>query len=302
MLQNTKKEGCNISMNSIQKKIIEIFKEFDRICRKYKLKYYAIGGTCLGAIRHKGFIPWDDDLDVVMPIEDYFKFRNVCLNEGVLKKGYSIINPIDAKSSHCIYMKLQDNNTTFVENSEINFPEYYKGVWIDIMPLIGVPKNKLSSFIFKARLRYYWANNNNLKFDTSYKDKVNLKGKLLLLLTKCLSYKKDDNHYVKKWEKLLLKYPIKANNDLLFPWRIPARKPYKNTFPYKCFRDSVRVEFEDTTIMCPIDYDEYLRLDFGDYMQLPPKEKRISHSYCNSIIDLNKSYKMYQKEKRNIDE
>ena len=94
-----------------------------------------------------------------------------------------------------------------------------------------------------------------------------------------------------KWDKLCTKNPINNKNDILFCWRIPLTKPYSNIFNYEDFKDSIEVPFEDTIIKVPIGYDNYLKKDFGDYMKLPPENKRITHN--PAILDLNKSYKVY---------
>ena len=119
-------------MNELQSKILEIFKEFDRICRDNDLKYFAIGGTCIGAVRHKGFIPWDDDLDVAMPIEDYARFREVAPSS--LAPQYQIYDYEEHEKCGYQFLKLFDRNTTFIEERNNNL-DSCMGVFIDIMPV-----------------------------------------------------------------------------------------------------------------------------------------------------------------------
>ena len=121
-------------MNELQKCQLEILKEFIRICKDNNLQYYLVGGTCLGAVRHKGFIPWDDDIDVAMPRDDYDKFITL---QDQMKKPYFIQTYKSDKNYIYNFAKVRDSSTTFVENffacSQMNH-----GVWIDVFPLDGM--------------------------------------------------------------------------------------------------------------------------------------------------------------------
>ena len=124
-------------MNELQQKELELFKAFVRVCEKHNLKYFLVGGSALGAIRHKGSIPWDDDIDVGMPREDYDKFCELQYEyEGT---PYFIQN---FKSDPCYiynYGKLRDSSTTFIENTYKN-NRINHGVWIDIFTIYGFSK------------------------------------------------------------------------------------------------------------------------------------------------------------------
>ncbi len=278
-------------INNLQKRILIIFKEFKRICKKHHLHYYAIGGTCIGAVRHRGFIPWDDDLDVAMPFEDYDKFRKIAPDE--LKHGFSLVDYIENSEYGQNFLKIQDDNSTLIEDFEIDYPEKYKGIFIDIMPICGIKKNFISYSMLKLKLYYLRNIDRTLKYDL--KSKTTLKGKILWKVAHSLN-KKEITSYMKKWDYLCRKSPVSSSKDILFAWRIPLKKPYSNVFNYDWFSNTKEVPFEDTTILIPIGYDEYLKKDFGDYMKLPPVEKQINHN--PAILDLNKSYKEYAKEKR----
>ena len=277
----------------LQNVILEIYKEFQRICNKYNLKYYAIGGTCIGAIRHNGFIPWDDDMDLAMPIDDYLKFKEIACNE--LNQNYRLLDYLDTTRFYRnnLFIKIEDIRTTFVEKSEINDVNKYKGVCLDIMPICGCSKDikKRKKLIFQF---YKYIKLNQTK-NRSINEMKSVKGKLLWLLTQPIVCFKKDTYYLKKCEDLAKIYTLNESNDVLFIWRIPVRGNYKNCFPYSFFAESTSKNFEDTLIECPIDYDNYLKYDFGNYMKLPPKEKRITHRPI--LFDLNKSYLEYQKEK-----
>lgn len=278
-------------MNRLHQEILSIFRCFKQICKKYKLTYYAIGGTCIGAIRHEGFIPWDDDLDIAMPIEDYLKLREIAKRE--LNGRYRLYDYMDEKNNKFNFLKIHDISTTFVEKEEYNYPQKYKGVFIDIMPIAGIPKNKLLQKIYLNKLLLLTKLDLNNR--TPLKDKRTFISKLQWIMIKPLiSFKYD--FYTKIIEKNWKKYKISQKNDILFAWRIPLNKPYSNVFPYEYFSKAIDVKFEDTTIAVPIEYDKYLKRDFGNYMELPPAEKRITHK--PAILDLDRSFICYAERKR----
>lgn len=226
----------------IQLKELEILKIFQEICRQHNLRYFAIGGTCLGAVRHKGFIPWDDDMDLVMPYEDYMKFQEI-----TLPSGYEFLNYRSAKRTSFLNRasKIHDINTTFIENSNRNNPERYSGVYIDIYPINGLPKSKaeIKSMLFFSRLY--------LKLDRAvrmeYSDMKTLKGKVLWLLSAPVikSFMRISGlpyyYFSMKREKITSKYPFGSSDKVLFPWRRGKHNKegwYTNIFPYECFRTS----------------------------------------------------------------
>ena len=279
-----------MKVEDIQKKILEIFIEFKKICKKYNLRYYAIGGTCIGAIRHKGFIPWDDDMDVAMPLDDYIEFRKVAPTE--LKEPFELLDYLNKSQEHKLvsFMKLQNKNTTFIESVEKNYPSRYKGIFIDIMPIIGISKNRIANRMFQNRLQLYFYLNKIR--NTNYSERTTRKGKIIWKIFHVFVKNKNKEYYYEKMEKLYKKYTFSENNDVFFAWRIPLTKPYSNTFNYKWFQSTIELPFENTTICVPSGYEEYLTKDFGNYMKLPPKEKQVSN-HRNTIIDLNKPFREY---------
>lgn len=281
----------------IQAKILEIFKIFKKICDKYDLKYFAIGGTCIGAVRHKGFIPWDDDLDVAMPIESYKKFREIAKME--LKPPLELLDYLNENQEYQLlsFFKIQNTNTTFVETCDANRTNSNRGVFIDVFPITGCPTNKIKQKRYLKKLLFI-TRLNNVR-NRKYEEKTSFKGKAFWKISYLYMKGKPKNFFLKKWENLLCKYNFTSENDILFPWRIPTYDSYKNVFPYDYFKDFVELKFEDTTIKVPIEYDKYLKMDFGDYMTLPPIEKRCSN-HQTIEIDLNKPFEQYKKENLNF--
>ena len=126
---------------------LDILKQFINICNKENLQYYVVGGTLLGAVRHKGFIPWDDDIDVSMPRQDYEKFLTVA--KKYLSEPYFLQTRITDKNTLFNYAKIRNSNTTFIEQS-IKKLDMNHGVFIDIFPLDYYPASKVKSFFL------YW--------------------------------------------------------------------------------------------------------------------------------------------------
>lgn len=283
-------------IKKIQQIELDLFKEFKRICDKYQLIYFAIGGTCIGAVRHKGFIPWDDDIDVAMPYSDYKKFQMIAEKE--LKEGLSLYLPENHEQWNEIFMKLQNDNTTFIQSLQVGNPDDYTGVFIDIMPIYGMPKGKFlqrHASVFCNALRFL-----NGRHRTPFNKQYRVISKIGWVLDAPVRKLKPFNYYVELIKRIFGKYPFNYSDKVLFGWRkkpnmIDKNYTYQNVFYYDDFKEMLEVPFEDTSIAVPCGYDRYLTMDFGDYMELPPEEKRVSN-HDAVVIDLNKSYKEYIKE------
>ena len=120
------------NIKEMQKIELEMLLEVDRICKKFNIRYFLIAGTLLGAIRHKGFIPWDDDIDIIIPLNDYIKFCKVAEKE--LNKNYFLQN-YKTDFTAMWYTKIRKNNTTAIQANHKN-KLHHQGIWIDIFPLI----------------------------------------------------------------------------------------------------------------------------------------------------------------------
>lgn len=275
-------------MNDLQKEILKVFKEFDRICRKNNLKYFAIGGTCIGAIRHSGFIPWDDDLDVAMPLPDYLRFME-CANTELVKP-YELYISTEYQHGNNGYIKIHNSETAFIESSTKDFKDRYMGVFIDIMPISALPMDKQIKEQYMRECTFlkkmdYWH-----RYHVS--GVVGNKAKVVALITAIIRIGKKFNYYSDKLLSKMQEYSYDECEEVLFSWRIPVTGNYKNVFPAHIFQECMDVRFEDTLISVPKEYDQYLTMDFGDYMKLPPEEKRVPlHDYY--VLDFNKSYKDY---------
>lgn len=274
-------------LRNVQLKQLEIFKEFHRICTEHSLRYFAIGGTCIGAIRHKGFIPWDDDIDVVMPYEDFQKLR---LLRQKFCKQFEVLDFDNSLYHAFLFLKIHDNTTTFIEESIKKYPDRYIGCSIDIMPIYGISTNNIIQTFSIKKYQLYRRLNNSQRLP--FKERRTPLLKLLWILNIPIRWIKPFNFYSRKIEKMLSRWEFGTTDKIMFGWRWENKRI---VFDYQDFSDYIEMPFEDTTIRVPIGYDNYLKKDFGDYMKLPPEEQRIS-GHPAAVIDLERSYREYAKE------
>lgn len=274
-------------MNDLQQCILNIYKEVKKICEKYNIKYFAIGGTCIGAVRHKGFIPWDDDLDIAIPIEQIDNFIEKAKSE--LPEYLEILTGENNSCYILPFFKIIDKRTTFIEDAEKNNTQRYKGVFIDVMPISGIPINskcKINKmFLFKRKLYAVFNQIKKLKMSES----ITLKRKIVKIALNIVDNCFSNDYFFKKYIKLLKKYPLELSNETGYVW---SNNIYWLHFPTSYFSETIELQFEDTVMNCPIGYHEYLTKQFGNYMQKPPVHKRQTHP---GFIDLKCSYKEYQK-------
>lgn len=278
--------GVKEDMNDVQAKILEIFKEVKQLCDANDIPYYAICGTCLGAVRHNGFIPWDDDIDIGIPIEYYEKFLALCRTE--LPVNLQLYTYKEHPHYINIFVKIIDINTTFIEEAQYDYIDTYKGVFIDIMPLSGVPKNPKEKRDFEYKVYMFFVLNYVRRLN--WKDMCTWKHKLIWLLMKLFYKWIPIDCFSDAWIELLKKYSLEKSEKIGQAW---TKEIKKFIFEKELFLNVEEIPFEDTVIKCPYGWDKYLSKHFGNYMQFPPENQRFSgHS---GIIDLRCSYKEYQK-------
>lgn len=277
-------------MNNLQAKILEIYKEVKTICDRNNIPYYAIGGTAIGAIRHKGFIPWDDDLDIAIPIE-YWDFFIEKANEQLPKQLY-VYTAEEHEHFHYMFIKVCDKTTTFIEDLQKNLPDTYKGIFIDIMPLSGIPTNTAEQKRFLKKIRQLYLHNFRIRFRQVC---PNITRYINLIPYKLISLVIPYNRFYKKYFIELKKYPLSGSELTGYVWstfRLP-----RWIFPAEWFQTTIEVDFEDTKINLPVGYDQYLTAQFGDYMKLPPVQERCTHA---GTVHLDIPYTDYLNGKRKI--
>lgn len=268
----------NYDLKEIQKKELEILIEVDRVCKKLGLKYFLSSGTLIGTVRHKGFIPWDDDIDIMMPWKDYKKF---------LKYGQQEINSkffIQSNFSdlwYREYSKVRMNGTTAIEKSYENI-NFHQGIWIDIFPIIGIKNNEKWIRKFNSYIKF-----RNLFIQDLFFDKTENLSLLLKIFKKIpLGIRRA---VIKFMDTLFIKDPMKSE-FIEYLWGFGVGRCFNKDL----FTESIASDFEGYKFSIPKDYDKILKQIYGDYMQLPDeKDRKTTHSFA--ILDLEKDYKEYLK-------
>ena len=251
-----------------QKQIqIEILKEVKKICDSNNLNYYLGGGTLLGAVRHKGYIPWDDDIDIMMLRKDYEKLLEI-FNKQCDKK-YKLLCYKNTKDYYYPFTKIV-NIQTKLEETKLR-PIAEMGLFIDVFPIDFLPEeDKKITKIFKSYARWYSLVSvyqaKPEKLTAKSKSKMIIKKIILPILEKFKLYSK----ILKKIDKIIIKY-----NNTSKVACITGRYQEKEIMPSSYIAEYKLVDFEGEKYKIPAGYDEYLTKHYGDYMELPPEEKRV---------------------------
>ena len=280
-------ELTQIEHDQLKECLLDMLRDFIRICEKYSLCYMLGGGSALGAIRHKGFIPWDDDLDIMMPREDYNKFIKVFKQE--MSEQYYLYVPNSEYDVSNTFMKIVKKDTNIIDIYNVKAP-FYQGVWLDIFPIENTPSNKnirklkgvfLDIIAFIAVSVYMYKFRNPFmknQFNRNSKQKIVYKSRLLIgALFGVIDYKTWYNQYDK----------IAQTNKEGNIWTIPTgRKHYSGETQEKSvFIPTQKSVFEGVEVNLPNDVDGYLKNLYGDYMKIPPVEKRERHFIIDFKIE-----------------
>lgn len=271
----------NINKNYLSrfnKELITVYKKFKQLCESNHLQYFAYGGTCIGAIRHQDIIPWDDDIDILMPRDDYYKFLD--LKNQLQDTEFDIVSYRDG-GYYFPFTKFINKNTTIWEHS---YNPYIIGAFIDVFPLYTTDENieEILKIESKFRFLYGCAARSRDCFPLSRfleTIKAHKYRKVLGYLKSMLLYS-DSDKYLKAFEDFE-KNINKLSGDKVVSYCSCRYGFEKEIFQSEWFSGYETVPFADTYIRVPVGYDDYLRFVFGDYMKLPPIEKRVPdhHKY-----------------------
>ena len=260
-------------LNDIKRVELEILKEISRICKKYKLKYSLTGGTLLGAVRHKGFIPWDDDIDIVMPYEDYIKFLKYAETE-MSKKFYIDNIYTDKYFGYLPMSKVMAHNTEMLEIPAEKC-KAKSGIFVDIFPLYNT-SNK--SWIRKLDFKIVQRLSKNLRCRNGYKYNQSTIKSFIYSIRSVL-YKLVPLVLFKISFDFIIKRNLKNNNSKYVASYAGVYGVEKEIIPREWFDEYIDIEFENNKFSSMKLWDPYLKNHYGDYMKLPPAEKRIPHHF-----------------------
>ena len=266
---------------ALKKCALSIFDDLINLCNKNGLTVFMGGGSCLGAVRHHGFIPWDDDIDVNMPRPDYDKLIGL-LESGALGDNYEYVYPHKEKDSPCLWLQIYKKSTRLITVGGER-EKYPNGCYIDVFPIEGVPSGD-----WHRRVKGWVSNGIRLIANMVMDAESSLNPELKKL------YESDRNlNRMMKIRRILGRlcsvvshkkwvwwFDCYARNIDMSNWvGIPTGRGlyYNESHPSSVFFPPIDGEFEGRKVLLPANYDAYLKALFGDYMWIPPEEKRESH-------------------------
>ena len=281
-------------MSSVRLIQIEMLDELDRITKKHQIKYQLFAGTLLGAVRHKGFIPWDDDIDIVMPREDYERFIYAC--EKDLGSNFFLQTPY-IKGSPYAFTKLRRNNTLFIEK-DVESIDIHHGIFIDVFPMDNVFLERKYSRSIQRKLNFLMM----VRAVKILKNKrKGIKG-LYLFFMNCL-FRRPLQFYNLKIEAVAQRFKHKDTDYVAHLNCVRLEKDYGGWYYRKDDFDNIQLfEFEGKLYPGPKRFHDLLTLEYGDYMTPPPIEKQVPHHSINKIMINNEYYKIYKKNNKMITE
>lgn len=270
--------------------MIDILVEFQRICKKHNLTYYAIAGTLLGTIRHGGFIPWDDDIDVVMPRKDFDRFCKIAPSE--FKHPYFFQSPFTDFGIDPGFAKIRRSDTTclFHRDNDLII-NYNQGIFIDVFPLDNIPDNPIDKTNLLDQLRI--VGSKCRRSTAFYESKSKIKTLLKIIFFKLKKLFKahwfeaklsDYQHY----EDLLKSF---CDKDTKIVGNFSAGYVENWTWPRNLFESSKEVPFEFISIMIPSGYEKILDINFGNWKEF------VKGGSCHGelFFDAHKPYTEYLK-------
>lgn len=261
---------CELTvLQELQKIELEMLEEFKRICDKNNLKYFLIEGTLLGAVRHSGFIPWDDDIDVGMPRPDYERFSQIV--DAELAESYLYQDWKKEPDYPYNFAKIRKKGTRFLQK-ELGHLQMNHGIYIDIFPLDRAPKDPDEQRKYIKQLKKQRVLQSVVYMGKYNGDKKRpLHQRALISVAKTL-FRKKNMHM--KLDNMLKKY---ENSDTEYWGNLLGVYGEKEIMPMDYFSETVELAFEQKVYSCPGKYKECLTRLYGNYMQLPPENERVTH-------------------------
>lgn len=269
-------------MTELQQAEFQILLKFDEICKKIGVSYFLVCGTAIGAAKYKGFIPWDDDIDVALFRDDYNSFLSEAPKH--LPENLFLQNCHSEKCFPAIYSKLRNSDTTFIEKSAKHL-RINHGIYIDVFPLDGYPKGKIAAEIFEIKKKIY----SNLVSSVFYIPESK-KHRLLEKICKISGINKKTQTIVKNYEKFISRYSVSDSDIICNHGNWQGKLEYSPKWHYG---NGTRMKFEGLDVLVPENYDAYLTQKYGDWRADLPKDQQVGHHYCE-ICDLARPFTEYR--------
>lgn len=274
-----------IELKKVQNKCLEITLVFKEFCDRHGLLFYFCGGCCIGALRNGGFIPWDDDIDVFMPRKDYEKMCRLW-KEEMDESKYRLSRSSETEFLRSQLTAITDEDTTFIKERQQDL-DMAHGIRLEVLPLDGCPSSR-----WKRKIQLLWG--------LAYQIYINQeaptsKGKIFygigrIMLALAPGWRRR-YRMARMCERHMSKYPI---CECDYVTELCVRYNYMvNEYPKEIFESAVYKSFEGFEMPLPAGYETYLHIAFGDYMELPPEEKRVP-SHDGVCIDVDHSYRTYR--------
>ena len=271
---------------ALQMKAFQILVYFDNFCREHGLRYFLAGGTLIGAVRHKGFIPWDEDIDVHMPRPDYDRLPELWKKYADTKK-YTLCITDETQNYHHHAYGITDNETTMIDKRNVN-EDIAQGIIMDVIPFDGAPNGWIAE-----KVQLFWASIFGI-YNTQRLPE-NQGGIAMRTIVKImLGMIRNPHQRYKLWkyaEKQMKRYNFEKSKYVRET--VASFRTMQMRYPRKNFDKPIYVEFEGRKFPAQHYYKQYLKNAFGDYMKLPPAEKRVPKGNV-VYINLDDGYKNYK--------
>lgn len=276
--------SCHIDLKALQNKQLEILEFFRSFCEQSGLRFFLAYGTCLGGVRHNGFIPWDDDVDLMMPPEDYIRLREMWAPGAVLGNKYTLCDTTENYVDHHLALTIRDNTTVYLTKDNNN-PNTNHGIMIEIAPISPRPATKIGAFHQSLCACFY----SIFKTQRVPNSGSGIQRKIVRAMLSVVRSPRVRYNIWKRAEKFILHGTLaKSKYARVFGQFHTIGRYYPSTI----FQNEKWIPFENTQMPVPADYDTYLQLLYGDYMTPPPEDKKVSsHSFLYVNTEL--GYKQY---------